>query len=97
MVKPTVEGDAVQANLNGDEVGDGLRERVAALGSLALGALVLNGLAGGGALDQVLGGSSRGHDGEGDKGDDVLELHFGWWGWFGENGWLFVLLLDGGC
>lgn len=46
-----------------------LDELVAALGSLLLGALVLRGA----FLD---GGEGNSHGGEGDKGDDVGELHF---------------------
>ena len=72
----TVNGGAVDSNSDGDEV-DGLLDKlVAAFGSLGVGALVLGCLAWSGAGHEVLGRESDGHDGEGDKGDDVLELHF---------------------
>ena len=58
-----------------EEVQDGnTLEFLAALGSLFLRAFVLNVLAGGAFLD--VGGNSSDHGREGDKGDDIFELHF---------------------
>lgn len=77
----TVDGGAVNSDVDWDEV-DGLRDDLVATGRrLALGALVLGFLAGSlflaGALLNVLGWESSYRKGEGEESDDVGELHFG--------------------
>jgi len=68
----------LNADEDWEEASDGLLELVAAFGFLVLRALVLDILAGG-ASNKILGGGGSSHDGEGDKGDDALDLHFGCW------------------
>ena len=70
----TVDIDAVNANVDWDAVHELLGNRVAALDGLAPSRARWVG-----ACNNVLSGESRGHDGEGDKGDDVLELHCACW------------------
>ena len=72
-----IDGRAVDANVDGNEV-DGLLDDLVAAGRLlVVGALVLSGLAGGGALLHVVCWESGGREGEGEDGDDAGELHFG--------------------
>ncbi|KAL8855450.1 MAG: hypothetical protein Q9178_007900 [Gyalolechia marmorata] len=70
----TVNIDAVKANVDWDTGHNLLGDRVAALDGLARSRALRVG-----ACNNVLSGESRGHDGEGDKGDDVLELHCACW------------------
>lgn len=74
----TVEAEAVEADEDWDAVLRSLFKLVAAFGGLVRRALVLDILAGG-ASNKILGGGGSSHDGEGDKGDDALDLHFGCW------------------
>ena len=72
-----IDGRAVDAHADGDEVDELLDNLVAAGCLLALRALVLGGLAGSSVALHVLGGESSGREGKGEDGDDAGELHFG--------------------
>lgn len=78
----TINGGAVNSDVNGDEVDGLLDDLVAAGRSLALGALVLGFLAWGlflalVALLKILRREGGYREGEGKEGDDVGELHIG--------------------
>ena len=73
-----IDGRAVDANGDWDEVDGLLDELVAAGRLLVVGALVLGSLARSGALLHVVCWEGSGREGEGEGGDDAGELHFGW-------------------